>query len=87
MVRAAVAANDAANSAYYASMLSIMTLAVVLILGVMVLYMAFKFHEMVQHTNGMLKNLLELTDKVSRAEGVLVGRQEQKDEDLAKGKT
>jgi hypothetical protein len=83
MVGAAVAATNAATSAYYASLLATVTLLAVLIMGAMVIYMAFKFREMVQHTDGMLASLIELTDKVSRAEGVLTGRQEQKDEDAA----
>jgi len=85
MVRAAVAANDAASAAYYASIMAMLTLIAVLILGAMVTYMAFQFREMVNHTNGMLKNLMELTDKVSRAEGIATGRQEQKDEDARRG--
>jgi hypothetical protein len=83
MVRAAVAANEAANAAYYASMLATITLGAVLILGALIVFMAFKFHELVRHTNGMMQSLLEMTDKVGRA----AGRQEQKDEDAAaKGK-
>jgi hypothetical protein len=85
MINAAVAAANAQTAAYWAAILAVLTLGAVLVMGLMVGFMAYKFREMVVHTNGMLKSLLDLTDKISRAEGVATGRQAQKDEDAMTG--
>jgi len=81
MIRAAVAASDAATSAYWAAMLSIVTLVVLLIGGAMMLYMAFEFKSLVKNTNGMREKLVEATRKLALIQGNIAGRAELKEEE------
>ena len=80
MVRAAVAATNAEQAAYWAAVMSVMTLGALLIGGAMLLYMAFKFQQLVHHTDGMREELVAATRKLALIEGNIAGRAEQKEE-------
>jgi|GEM_PF-5749135 len=76
MVKAAVAANDAATAAYWAAILAVLTLAGVVMMGAIILYNAFQFRELVRYTNGMREELVTTTRKLALVEGNLAGRAE-----------
>lgn len=91
MIRAAVAANAAESAAWYASVMSGITLGVLLIMGVgifVVLYtflelkrcfigMREKFEKLERNTDGILQQLLDATRKLAMIEGHTAGRAEQ----------
>jgi hypothetical protein len=80
MVRAAVAANDAAAAAWQATVISLMVLVGILIIGAVMMFMAFHFKELVRNTDGMREELILATRKLALLEGNILGRAEQKDE-------
>jgi len=83
MVRAAVAAVQASVAAYWAAVLAVLTLGSVLVLGAIIIYIAFQFKDLVRHTNGMREELVQATRKLALIEGNLTGRAELKEEEAS----
>jgi len=78
MVRAAVAASNAESAAWYASLLSVVSLLILLGIGIVFVFLFYEIRELVVHTNGMREQLVEATRKLALIEGRILGRAEQK---------
>jgi len=82
MVRAAVAAADAANAAWWATAVSVLTLLSVFAMGLIFVFMAFQLKDLVKHTNGMRQDLMDATRKLAFIEGNIAGRAELREEEV-----
>ena len=78
---AAKAAELAANQSFYIGILIIVAL---LVIGAMMMFIAYKFTDLERNTNGMRKELVETTRKLALLEGNMAGREEQTQEQHAK---
>lgn len=80
MVNAAIAAKAAelaANQAFYGLVFVIFML---LIIGAMMMFVAYRFERLERNTDGMRERLVDATRKLALIEGNLVGRAEQTEE-------
>lgn len=89
LIAATVAAKNAETMAWQSLVLDVAILGAIMILGAMVLYMAFQFRELVTHVNGMRMELVSATRKLALSEGNVAGRAELAEEqaDLKKEKS
>jgi len=71
---AAKAAELAANQSFY---ISIVIILMLLIIGALMMFVAYKFDELKRNTDGMRDQLVEATRKLALLEGNMIGRAEQ----------
>ena len=80
MINAAIsakAAEFAANQVFYGIMVVIVML---LLIGAMMMFVAFRFDKLERNTDGMREQLITATRKLALIEGNVVGRAEQIEE-------
>ena len=100
MIAAAVAAAQAQQSAFNASMISLLVLALMLLVFITMLILVYKADHMVRNnaantlklellernTDGLLTTLMDATRKLALIEGNVAGRAEQKQEEAVREK-
>lgn len=86
MIAAAVAAAQAQQSAFNASMVSLVVLALMIVVLLAMGGIAWKFDKLERNTDGMRVALVDATRKLALIEGNVAGRAEQKQEEAVKEK-
>ena len=80
MINAAIAAKSAELAATQAFYISIVVIVMLLAIGAMMMFVAYKFDELKRNTDGMREALMLATRKLALIEGHAAGRAELEEE-------